>query len=160
MLGVAHTAVCRVAAAAVALSLSGLPQLVEGPEHHEGHRCQCPARHGLHECDCPLCHQEAARLGRGAADDAGLPPCHRVVAAKARVEAGERAQRQAATVPCVTSTCGTSETKLLPVPASERFLAPEGLRLTLVEPIRGVTTTRAWPASSTREPETPPPRGA
>jgi len=160
MLGLTHSAISRFAAAAVALALSGLPQLVEGPERHEGHRCQCPIRNGVHECDCPLCHQEAARLGKGAVDDPTLPPCHRALAAKARAKATEQAQRQAATNPCLTSTCGTSDRKLLPVPAAERFMAPDGWEISIVEVVGEVTSAQVLPSSLRREPETPPPRGA
>jgi hypothetical protein len=160
MPGLTQSAISRLAAAAVALALSGLPQLVEGTEPHEGHRCQCPVRKGVHECDCPLCHQEAARLGTGAAADPSLPPCHRALAARAQAKAGEQAQRQAATVPCFSSTCGTSEHKLLPVPAAERFMAPAGWVLLVVEEVSDVKATQALPWSLHREPETPPPRGA
>jgi hypothetical protein len=160
MLGLTHSAISRLAAAAVALALSGLPQLVDGPGHHEGHRCQCPVRNGVHDCDCPLCHQEAARLGKGTADDPSLPPCHRALAAKARAKASEKAQQQAATEPCLNSTCGTSDSKLLPVPAAERFMAPDGWEISVVEVIGEVNSTQALPRSLLREPETPPPRGA
>jgi hypothetical protein len=160
MTGLAHSAFGRLAAAAVALALSGAPQLIEGPEQHVGHRCQCPTRNGVHDCDCPLCHQEAARLGKGAADDPSLPPCHRAMAARARAEAGEQARRQAATVPCLTSTCGASDSKLLPVPAAERFVAPATWALVIVEEVGEVTAPHDLPSSALREPETPPPRGA
>jgi hypothetical protein len=157
MMGLVHTVSSRLAAVAVALALSGVPHLVEGPEHHEGHRCQCPVRNSARECDCPLCHQEAARLGKVAAGHPSQPPCHRAPAALARAEASKKAQ-QAATEPCLSSSCGTTDGKLLPVPAAERFLVPGGWEISVVEVVRDVTSVQVLPASLLREPETPPPR--
>jgi hypothetical protein len=160
MLGLIHTMTSRVAAAAVALALSGLPQLVEAPGQPVAHRCHCPAKHGAHEVGCPLCHAAAAGLRKAEADDSSLPPCHRALAAKARAGEGEAAQRRAASGPYLTSSCGTESAKLLPPPAVERYTIPQGHEVDFVESIRKLTATRDLPRSATREPETPPPRGA
>jgi hypothetical protein len=160
VVGLAHTIASRIAAAAVALALTGVPQLVEPQGHSAGHRCHCPIRNGTHDCDCPLCHAEAARLGRAAADDPGLPPCHRALAVKARAEAGQAAQRRAAPGPCLTSSCGGSDSKLLPPPASERFTVPQVAELIGIEVAGEVASAQDVPLSVHRELEPPPPRGA
>ena len=153
MTSLVHAVPSRLAAAAVALALSGVPQLVERPEHAAGHRCQCPVRgtaHAAHACDCPACHAEAARLGRTAGDESGQPPCHRAMAAKVRTQAERFAQ--------LTSGCGSPAPKLLPPPATERFLAPQGPALTVVVVASEVPDALALPPMVLGEPETPPPR--
>jgi len=160
MLHLAQSVVSRCAAGAVALALSGLPELVEPPSHSAGHRCHCPVREGKHECDCPLCHSEAARRGSGAADDPSLPTCHRALATRTRAEAEQAAQRRSSTAPCLTSTCGTADGKLQPPPAIERFTVPAGWHVALVEWSAGVEVAAGLVIMAPSEPETPPPRRA
>jgi hypothetical protein len=160
MLDLAQRVASRCAAVAVALVLSGLPELVEPPSHSAGHRCHCPVREGKHECDCPLCHAEAARRGSGAADDPSLPACHRALASRTRAEAEQAAQRRSSTAPCLTSTCGTADGKLRPPPAAERFTAPAGWHVTLAEWSAEVEVAVDLVIVALREPETPPPRRA
>ena len=164
MLGVLHRMVRRAAAAAVALALSGAPQLVEPPERAPGHRCQCPVRSGKHECDCPLCHAEAARLGASAAGDPSVPPCHRAMAAKAakaRAEAGQAEKRRAASGPCLAAApCGTADGGLSPPPAGDHFTIPAAWQLSVREVTAEVAVARQLVLTALREPETPPPRGA
>jgi hypothetical protein len=160
MMGVAHTIASRFAAAAVALALSGVPQLVEPPDHAVGHRCQCPVRAGQHDCDCPLCHAAAVRLGKSGSSGPSQPQCHRALAPRARVEDGKAAERRAASDPCLTSTCGGSDNLLRPPPAVDRFMLPVPPQLTTCEPSGEVPVARDLVISVLREPETPPPRGA
>jgi hypothetical protein len=159
MRGLVQTIGSRLAAVAVAMSLSGVPRFL-APQEHPVHRCHCLARNGQHDCDCPLCHAEAARRGQSGAEDASLPPCHRALAAKARAAADESARRRADSGPCLTSTCGGAEGKLLPPPAVERFLPPQSHVQLVVEVVGDVTAVQPLPSSTQREPETPPPRVA
>jgi len=159
MAGLAYRVVHQLAAAAVALALSGVPQLIEPPEQ-SGHRCHCPVRNGHHDCDCPLCHAEAARLGKAAADDPSVPPCHRALVAQTRAAADESAKRRSESGHCLTSTCSTSEGRLRMTPSVERFTMPSEWRLSVRETSSEVMVPRDLVASVLREPETPPPRGA
>jgi hypothetical protein len=163
MASLAQGIISRCAAAAVALLLSGLPDLVEPPSHASGHRCHCPVKNGRHDCDCPLCHAEAARRAgqeSSAGDAASQPACHQATAARVRAESEQAAQRRAASAPCLTGTCGTADGGLRPPPATERYTVPPGWTLVqvvftgvLVEPVDLVI-------QPLREPETPPPRSA
>jgi hypothetical protein len=160
MLNLAQRVVSRCAAVAVALVLSGLPGLVEPPSTSSSHRCHCPVREGKHECDCPLCHAEAARRGSGAADDPGLPACHRALAARARAETEQASQRPASTASSLTSSCGTADGKLRPPPAAERFTVPAGGHVALAEWSAVVEVAVDLVIVALSEPETPPPRRA
>jgi len=158
MSGLIQRIASRCAAAAVALVLSGLPELVEPPSRSAGHRCHCPVRNGHHDCDCPLCHAEAARRVQPAAGDPSQPACHKAMAAKARAEAEQSAQRRASTAPCLTSTCGTADGKVRPPPATERFIAPPAWHLSFVELSAEVEVAADLVIMALREPDTPPPR--
>lgn len=178
MASLARGIVSRCAAAAVALLLSGAPDLVEPPSHSAGHRCHCPVKGGRHDCDCPLCHAEAARragaavavgatgsapaaVAAGAAGDAsGQPACHKALAAKARAESEQAAARRAASGPCLTGTCGTADGQARPPPTVERYTVPPAWRLALVLFSTEVEETDDLVILPRREPETPPPRPA
>jgi hypothetical protein len=160
MLGLAHGFASRLAAVAVALALAGLPQLIEPPEHAASHRCQCPVREGKHECDCPLCHAEAARLGKSAADDPNLPACHRALAARSRAEADRSAKRRSAAGPCLTSTCGNSDERLRSPSAADGFTIPPPWQLLVRIISVDVPVASDLVLSALGEPETPPPRAA
>jgi hypothetical protein len=160
MFHLAQRVASRCAAAVVALTLSGLPELVEPSSHAAGHRCHCPVREGKHECDCPLCHAEAARRGSAATDDPSPPACHKALAVKTRAEVVQADQRRASAAPCLTSTCGTADGRLRPPPAAERFTVPPGWTLTFVEWSAEVEVAADLVIMEPREPETPPPRFA
>jgi hypothetical protein len=168
MAGLAQGIVSKCAAAAVALLLSGVPDLVEPPSHSAGHRCHCPVKNGRHDCDCTLCHAEAARragaVAAGAApaagDPSGQPPCHQALAAKARADSEQAAQRRAASGPCLTGTCGTADGQARPPPTVEHYLVPPGWHLALVLFSTEVEETNDLVILPLREPETPPPRAA
>lgn len=157
MATLAQGIVSRCAAAAVALLLSGAPDLVEPPSHSAGHRCHCPVKGGRHDCDCPLCHAEAARRD-GAAS--GQPACHKSLAAKARAESEQAAARRAASGPCLTSACGTADGQARPPPTIERYTVPPAWQLALVLFSTEVEETNDLVILPLREPETPPPRAA
>jgi hypothetical protein len=159
MRGWAQGIISRCAAAAVALVLSGTVELVAPPEGPAGHRCHCPVRDGHHDCDCPICLAEAARLGRSAAEDPNLPPCHRALAAKARAEADKSDQRRAASAPCLNNPCGTSDRKLRPPPSADRFLVPPAWQPAGAGVAAAVAVKPERFLVVLREPETPPPRG-
>lgn len=159
MLGLAHGIASRLAAATVALALSGAPQLIEPPEHARGHRCQCPVRNGHHDCDCPLCHAEAARIGKSSEVDPNLPACHRALAAKARADADQSAKRRAASAPCLTSTCGSSDERLRSPSAADGFTIPPPWQLVVRMISADVPAARDLVLSALGEPETPPPKG-
>jgi hypothetical protein len=163
MASLAQGIVSRCAAAAVALLLSGVPDLVEPPSQASGHRCHCPVKNGRHDCDCPLCHAEVARRSRSeesAGDVAGLPACHLALAARARAASGQAAQRRAASGPCLTGTCGTADGKLRPPPAAERYTVPHGWTLVQVEYRAELGVAFDLVIRPLREPEIPPPRTA
>jgi hypothetical protein len=160
MAGLAQGIVSRCAAAAVALLLSGVPDLVEPPSHSSGHRCHCPVKNGRHDCDCPLCHAEAARQAGSTGDTSGQPPCHKAMAARARAESEQAAQRRATSGPCLTGTCGTADGKLRPPPAAERYTVPPAWHLALVEFSAELGEAVELVVRPLREPETPPPRFA
>jgi hypothetical protein len=163
MAGLAQGIVSRCAAAAVALLLSGVPELVEPPSRSSGHRCHCPVKNGRHDCDCPLCHAEAARQAGSAGstgDAAGQPACHKALAARTRAESEQAALRRAASGPCLTGTCGTADGTLRPPPAAERYTVPPAWTLALVEFSTDLGEAVDLVVRPLREPETPPPRSA
>ena len=73
----AHTGAARLAAALVAVVLSGAPGVLAAHAPVEGHRCACRAHVGERECDCAICRK--AWLSAQASDES-LPPCHRKAA--------------------------------------------------------------------------------
>jgi hypothetical protein len=83
----------RVAAALVALALSGFAQAAAAMPRSPGvHTCRCPK--GDHDCTCPVCR---AASGHRAAE----PPCHR---APSKGDAGEPGPRR-----CISSSCSLPE---------------------------------------------------
>lgn len=151
----ARTAVvARIAAALVALALSGVPRALALPAPETGHRCSCKSHHGNHECECPICRRAALAA---LASDEKLPPCHRAAARKAQARE-ERAARR--TFPCIEGACGGSGQPVLAPVGTEPFFTPSALAVARAErtEFRPCATTAARERSL--EPETPPPRPA
>lgn len=148
--------VSRLAAALVAVVLSGAPRVVAIHAPAEGHRCSCRARGGEHhECECAVC-RKAALVSQ--AKDPGAMPCHRAAARQALSERSSSGSRRA---PCVEGTCGgPAQPKVLPAGVSPFPLPGSPAALLLAdraEPLRGWADP--CPERSA-EPETPPPRAA
>jgi len=168
----------RLAAAVLALALSGVGA-VGGAAQAEPHRCGCASRGTVHDCDCPLCHA-AARPGSGQARPSGVqaarqanrqataagpatPPCHRRAAspgAPAQADATPHQAPRAPAGPCLRGTCGGEATRLLPPPATERYLLPV-VAMPVRRPLhRALPLERGRPARREACPELPPPRAA
>lgn len=145
-------ALARIAAALVAVALSGAPRVVALSAPPERHRCTCPVHAGgEHACDCALCHK-AALASR--ASDPGLPPCHRA-AAQRELTADAR---NPASAPCIEGTCGSGARPTQTLAGVEVFcLSPSGPAVVVV-PERPVPTCAAPAPERATEPETPPPR--
>jgi hypothetical protein len=147
---------CRLAAAALALALSGAPRAAQALQPERPHRCQC--RHGVGEhCTCPVCGKRARQARRNAAQEA--PPCHRAAAERALAAEEERA-RQDRDVPCLRGDCGGDEPAAPPRASAETFTLPD-------PPVIGrAGHAGVVPALATSEgaaapaPEPPPPRAA
>lgn len=143
-------AAARLAAALVALALTGLPRLAAVHAPAAGHACTCPAR-AEHRCACALCRRAAlAARATGAAR-----PCCREGARKELA-----AERGAPGAPCAEGTCGDGARPPVTFAGVEPFFPPPAPVLPLAlrdEPLR-----RGPARAGTRslEPETPPPRRA
>jgi hypothetical protein len=97
--------VSRLAAAAVAVLLTGGLRVAAQAAPLPGHVCRCHHQGADDPCDCPRCHAAAPRPPEPApAEDESLPPCHRAAALKARQAAERPAPPREA--PCVQGTCG------------------------------------------------------
>lgn len=147
-------AVAQLAAALVAVTLSGAPRLLAMHAPVAGHRCSCRAHRANHECDCAICRKAALAAQ---ASDERLPPCHRAAARKA-LSQGEPAGGRSA--PCVEGTCGGSAQPAMTFAGIEPFCMPSAKAVAVADR----TEHRASAADPARErpvePETPPPRAA
>jgi len=147
--------VARVAAALVAVMLSGGPHALALMASAEAHRCCCRS-HGSpqHECDCAMCRRAA--LAEQAKDDKA-PPCHRAAARKALSRGCSPGSRSA---PCVEGTCGSSNGPVTTPAGIEPFPIPAATLLAATSRqewlVDGVQAVRRRPL----EPEKPPPRAA
>jgi hypothetical protein len=144
--------VARIAAAMVAMVLSGAPRVAALHAPGKRHVCTC-AHAGDHaQCGCVLCRR-AALNARTSSPSAR--PCCRGAAKKELA-----AERRAATTPCVEGTCGAGAQPSVAFAGVEPFCPPrqpvDRLRGT-AEPLRQVT---AQPRDRAVDPETPPPRAA
>lgn len=145
-------AVARIAAALVAVALSGAPRVVALHAPPERHRCLCRAHAGGdHACDCALC-RKAAIASR--ASDGTAPPCHRAAAQK---ELAAETRRPGG-APCLEGTCGSGARPTLTVAGVEAFCLPATGPLVVAAPERPVPRCAAPLAERALEPETPPPR--
>jgi hypothetical protein len=148
-------AVARIAAALVAVTLSGAPRVLAMNAPVEGHRCSCKAHAGgHHECECAICRKAALSAH---ASDRNVPPCHRAAARKALAR-DESARREGA--PCIEGTCGTGGRPVVTIAGVEPFCPPPG------DALAGLLAREERRQSSPRlldrahDPETPPPRAA
>jgi hypothetical protein len=147
--------VARVAAALVAVTLSGAPRVFALASPPAKHRCACQAHAGArHECECALCHQ--AVLAAQASDES-LPPCHRAAAQQALAGTGGRSSRGA---PCVEGTCGTGAKPPVTAAGVEPFCLPASGALAIALPERPLPVFAGPVRERAVEPETPPPRAA
>lgn len=153
-----HSAAVQLAAALVAVALTGVLPWLEAPHAEPVHRCQCARGAGHHDCDCPLCHAEAARAASRAASDAKLPPCHLAKARKAEAEARESAARRAASGPTIAASCGAGDPRFDPPPTAPIFTVPEAPALAVHVAVASLDEGPGLPAGQPLEPETPPPR--
>lgn len=155
-----HRATVRLAAALVAVALSGVVPWLEAPHAEPAHRCQCARGAGHHDCDCPLCHAEAARVASQASAGAKLPPCHLAKARKAEAEAREAAARRAASGPTLASSCGAGDPRFDPPPTAPLFTVPEAPALAIHVAVASLDDGPDLAVGQPEEPETPPPRQA
>lgn len=149
----------RLAAAVLALALSGAPRLLSDfharGEHRGARRCQCPRTGGAHECACPTCRRaELARV----ADVDKMPPCHRGLAR--HESAQEAGHKRGLSGPCLTGSCGTPEERISPPSGTDVFTLPAPLRIASFEVGQRISTERFSRHEGSREPEIPPPRSA
>jgi hypothetical protein len=148
--------VARLAAALVAVTLSGAPRVLALHAPVEGHCCACRAHGGdNHECECAICRKAALAAQ---ASDEKAPPCHRAAARKAL---SERAPTGSRSVPCIEGTCGGSNQPTMTPAGVEPFCLPAATRAVA---LADRTESRPRLADAARKrpfaPETPPPRAA
>lgn len=148
-------AVARVAAALVAVTLSGVPRVLALHAPAERHRCTCQAHSAAHECDCALCHKAALLVQAG---DESLPPCHRAAAQRelASADRGEKTRGE----PCVEGTCGSGARPTLTLAGVEVFCVPASAPVVIAVPERPLRTVVEPVPERALEPETPPPKPA
>lgn len=149
-------AVARLAAALVAVMLSGAPRVLAMHAPAETHRCTCRARAGgHHDCECAICRKAALTAQ---ASDQAQPPCHRAAARKALASGASGGPRGDA--PCLEGTCGNGTQP----PVTIAGLEPFCLRVSGVAAVALPGETRPPFAPRLRDrsldPETPPPRAA
>jgi hypothetical protein len=150
----ASAAVVRVAAAVLAVALSGVSSIAaqHAPAGH--HRCSC--KHDAdHECGCGGCRRRALAAR---ASDAASPPCHRE-AAKTALEAEART-RKPRSEPCIDGGCGGEGAPAVTLARSEPYLVRPGSAVVVNGRAEALVTPVAVPHLRVVAPETPPPRAA
>jgi hypothetical protein len=163
MLGSLRTsALCRLAAAALALALSGAPRAAAALAPEKPHRCQC--RHGAHErCTCPVCGKRALQARRNAvaaaAADADATPCERAAAQRALADEEDRARRDR-DVPCVQGDCGGDLPAAPPRASVEPFTLPDPPAVGRAAPSGAIPAPASGDGAGAPAPEPPPPRAA
>lgn len=143
----------RLAAALVAVTLSGAPRVLAPNAPPERHHCTCRAHSADHACDCALCRKAALTAQAG---DERLPPCHREAARK-ELAASPGIPRGE---PCVEGTCGDGARPTLTLAGVEDFVLPQRRPLAVALPEPSIPACEAPPSERALEPETPPPRRA
>ncbi len=146
-------AVARIAAALVAVTLSGAPRVLAIHAPVEGHRCSCKAHGGgHHDCECAIC-RKAALAAQASSENA--PPCHRAAARRAQSESpGSRH------VPCIEGTCGSGARPLITPAGIEPFCLPAQRVVILASGTEAQPVAADTVRDRSLEPETPPPRAA
>jgi hypothetical protein len=155
LLQVRMAAVARLAAALVAVTISGAPRVFAMHAPVEGHRCSCRAHGGEHhECECAICRKAALAAQ---ASDEKAPPCHRAAARKAL---SERAPTGSRSVPCIEGTCGGSSQPTMTPAGVEPFCLRSAEAVVLAGRIEPPASLADAARERPLEPETPPPRAA
>lgn len=149
------SSVGRLAAAVIALSLSGAPRAVSALAPEAEHRCQCAAHGEKHRCACKICNERARRARRGELDQ--VPPCHRAMVAQQLAHEEER-ERQDAADPCLMPDCGGRDPAAPPRPSLDAFTVPCPAELAWPGRWEPLTPARAWGPDTPATPELPPPR--
>lgn len=145
-------AVARIAAAVVAVTLTGAPRVLALHAPAEAHRCTCQA-HASAACACASCHEAALKAE---AADERVPPCHRPAAQHALAAAGERRARGE---PCIEGTCGSTSRPAVTA-AVEPFHLAVSAAVVNPAPERRPPGLLAALLDRPPEPETPPPKPA
>jgi hypothetical protein len=152
---VRSTAVGRLAAALVALSLSGAPQAALALRPEKPHRCECAAHGDRHRCACRICAEQARRARRDALEK--VPPCHRAVVARELAEEEEREREPAG--PCLRPTCGSEAPSAATPPAAERFtIVAQRAALAPADRSEALPPARTRASELPAVPDVPPPR--
>jgi len=158
VLSVVHRlSVSRLAAALLALALSGAVRVAAAQDTHEGtHRCSCPTTNGVHECACPRCRSAAAAPAPSPEELAKLPPCHRALfeakAASRKVPAPKPDQD------CASPLCSLPDGRLAAAPQTDTFLVPDPPRLVVTAWSEPLSAARPGCDAVQPSPEPPPPR--
>jgi hypothetical protein len=150
-------AVARIAAALLALTISGAPRVLAMHAPVEGHRCECKTRTGGHrECDCAICRKAAHAAD---ASEQRKPRCHRTAGPEALASTDSRGSGNDGT-PCMEGTCGNRARPVVTIAAVEPFCLPVRgvLAPALVEEAGQPFSPRLLERSL--DPETPPPKAA
>lgn len=152
MLARARTfALSRLAAAAVALSLTGAPGMASLFAPEREHRCACRTSGRVHACACSRCHHPAA-AGASRASEGG-PPCHRGMSRGPVPET-----KRDAAADCWTGSCGADDGGRASPLLLEAFTVPEEARLPAPRPAGRVAPRGSGEHELLLAPEAPPPR--
>lgn len=142
----------RLAAAFVAITLSGVPGVAARALAAPGLECTCPSHKAKHSHDHPC---ECASRRGGAAPAQPAPPCH----GSARKPAGEPSAPASASCARIAG-CGTPLPEAAPPPSIDPFALPAPVQLAPAGTHERVELVVARPSSAASTPETPPPRRA
>lgn len=141
----------RLAAALVAVSLSGMPGVVTRAVATPGVECTCPSHRGKHThdhpCECASRHATGAPAQRA-------PPCH----GSAGGQAGDRAPLSSSCARL--AGCGAPLPDAAPPPSMDPFALPEAVPLAPAVTAETVASAIGRPRDVAVQPDTPPPRPA
>lgn len=140
------------AAAVVALWLSGLPGVAARAMAAPGLACTCPSHKAKHSHDHPC---ECASRHRAGAPQQPAPPCH----GSARKTSGQPSSPASDSCARIAG-CGTPLPEAAPPPSIDPFALPEPVQLAVVGPLARVELAVGLPLEVTVFPDTPPPRRA
>jgi hypothetical protein len=149
-------AACRLAAALVALSLSGAPQATLALRPERPHRCQCAAHGERHQCACRVCAEQARRARRNALEK--VPPCHRALVERELAEQDER--ERAPSAPRFMPSCGRDAPAAAAPAPTDRFTVGDVAPLAVADRSELLPRARPRPSERPAAPDVPPPRAA
>ncbi len=138
-------ALCRLAAALVALALSGAPGVAAAVSRSAGRPCPCPMHARKLQCAC--CHQGGQAIGKARGQ-------HGPVAARGESPAAPACACAAS----MEGKCGTPEARSSSQRVVEDFTLPDALANDAPESTGRVYIAISVPRDFARPPETPPPR--